>query len=106
MSYGSAYATAWRTCVLLNGGRVTFMPTYHSAFSTGVLTTFTLLFSVASSEKSFGGSSKVMSMSPFSSSARRLPADGTSRWITRLMAGSGPLFQSSKRAYTISWPGR
>ena len=30
--------------------------------------------------------------------ARRLPALGTSRWITRLSLGSGPLFQSSLRA--------
>ncbi len=45
-------------------------------------------------------------MSPFSSSARRLPAEGTSRWITRRIFGSLPLFQPSKRSYTISWPGR
>ena len=51
----------------------------------------------AISEKSLGGKSNEMSASPRSRSARRLPADGTSRTITRLSFGIGPDFHSSNR---------
>ena len=74
------------------------MPMYQSAFSIGVLNTWMFFFSCAHSAKSFGGISKVMSMSPFSISARRLPAEGMSRCTMRRIFGSLPLFQSSKRA--------
>src|SRR6185503_9275214 len=104
LSYGIAYATAWRTFGLLKGGLVTFMPTYHIEFSIGTLDS--LILSVfTNSWKSFGGRSNEMSASPRSSSARRLPAEGTSRRITRRIFGSGPDFQSSLRVKTISWPG-
>ena len=46
-----------------------------------------------------------MSASPRSISARRLPADGTMRQMTRLTFGSGPIFQSSLRSKTTSVPG-
>jgi hypothetical protein len=45
-----------------------------------------------------------MSASPRSSSARRLPAEGTMRQITRLIFGSGPPVQSSLRSMTTSVP--
>ena len=50
-----------------------------------------------SSPKSFDGRSKEMSASPRSSRARRLPAEGMMRMMTRLNLSSGPFFQSSLR---------
>ena len=44
-------------------------------------------------------------MSPRSSMARRLPAEGTSRAMMRRIFGIGPLFQLSLRAKMISLPG-
>jgi len=67
------------------------------AVSIGLELTLTAAPSRASSLKSLGGRSKVMSMSPLSSSARRLPALGTSRCTMRRSLGKGPLFQSSLR---------
>ena len=66
------------------------------AFSIGVPITVSL-GDVLSSEKSLGGRSKERSASPRSSSARRLPAEGMMRMMTRLTLGSGPFFQSSLR---------
>ena len=58
---------------------------------------FHSLPAAAISEKSLGGRSNEMSASPRSSNARRFPADGTSRTMTRLSFGSGPDFHSSNR---------
>ena len=55
--------------------------------------------------KSFGAKPVEKSASPRSSMARRVPAEGTSRAMMRLIFGSGPLFQSSKRARIVSLPG-
>ena len=60
----------------------------------GVEATFTLP-ALRSSAKSFDGRLNEMSASPRSTSARRLPADGTIRQTTRFTLGSGPHFQSS-----------
>ena len=45
-----------------------------------------------------------MSASPRSSSARRLPADGTMRQTMRLTFGSGPPFHLSLRSKMTSVP--
>ncbi len=66
------------------------------AFSIGVPMTVSL-GELLSSEKSLDGRSKERSASPRSSSARRFPADGMMRMMTRLILGSGPFFQSSLR---------
>jgi len=50
-----------------------------------------------SSAKSFDGRSKETSASPRSSKARRFPADGMMRMMTRRIFGIGPFFQSSLR---------
>ena len=82
---------------LSNGFWLTFMPRYIIAFSIGVPITVSLGDDF-SSEKSFDGRSNDRSASPRSSRARRLPADGMMRMITRLILGIGPFFQSSLRA--------
>ena len=87
-----------------NGGREVLSATYQSAFGIGTPTTLSLPSLIIWS-KSFGGKPVEMSASPRSSMARRVPADGTSRAMTRLIFGSGPLFQLSKRARIVSLPG-
>ena len=57
-----------------------------------------------SSTKSLFGNSYEMSASPRSSSARRLPADGTMRQTTRLIFGSGPPTHLSLRSMITSEP--
>jgi hypothetical protein len=62
----------------------------------GIPVTLTLPDSM-SSFASLAGTSSKTSMSPRSSKARRVAAEGTSRMITRCIAGNGPDFQLSKR---------
>ena len=73
-------------------------------FSMGVATTETPFFS-ASSLASLSDTPNDMSTSPRSIRARRVAPDGTSRTITRLTPGSGPLVHFSLRSYTSCWPG-
>lgn len=95
---------ACRSFTLSNGGFAVFSATYQSAFGIGTPETLTLPSLIICS-KSRGAKPLEISASPRSSIARRVPAEGTSRAITRLIFGSGPLFHSSKRASTVSLPG-
>src|SRR3954470_22541145 len=82
---------AWRSFTLSNGGFAVFSATYQSALGIGTPEILTLP-SLMICSKSRGAKPLERSASPRSSIARRVPAEGTSRAITRLIFGSGPLF--------------
>ena len=83
-----------RTLPSIKTGVVPFA--WNERKSIGVPTTVSFGI-VLSSAKSLDGRSNDRSASPRSSRARRFPADGMMRMMTRLILGIGPFFQSSLR---------
>src|SRR3954464_15969543 len=91
-----AQAIAWRSFTLSNGGLAVLSAIDHSALGIGTPVTLTLP-SLISWSKSRGSQDLDRSASPRSSMARRVPAEGMSRAITRVRVGSGPHFQGVVR---------